>query len=216
MLSKIDYKMMAFFFKIRDYFKNPYKIMESIFSDIKRYKSKEILQIGHVEKIKKNLIFEDIKNFRILDYGCGPGSFSIAAAEYIQDIGGAPIIYAIDINKYAIKSLDKKIKKKHLEEQIVTILSEPNKTNINLESDSIDLAILFDVFHEINQKATVLNEIKRVLKVGGILAYDDHHLGVEGEKYLLNFDFEKIIINKEDRNRKDANFKYKLFKNLNN
>ena len=42
--------------------------------------------------------------------------------------------------------------------------------------NSIDIILLFDVYHELNSKVQVLEELYRVLKPEGILSVSDHHL----------------------------------------
>ena len=85
--SNLDFKMMAFCFAIRDKFKDPLK------------------------KIKKaNIKPGDY----VLDYGCGPGSYALIAAEVVGPTGK---IFAADIHPLAIK----KVKKKHQEKGSKTL-----------------------------------------------------------------------------------------------
>jgi len=46
------------------------------------------------------------KDQQVLEVGCGPGFFTIPAAEMVGEKG---MVYAIDINPYAIKKVEKKI-----------------------------------------------------------------------------------------------------------
>ncbi len=140
--SKIDFKFMAFFFKIRDKFNPPMRKIEK--SEIKLY--------DHV-----------------LDYGCGPGSYSIAAAEIVGSTGK---VYAADINPLAIKNVSKKALKKGL--QNIEVIS--TDCNTGLVDNSMDIVICFDVFHGIEDKKSVLKEFHRVLKPNSRLSFDDHHL----------------------------------------
>ena len=74
----------------------------------------------------------------ILDYGCGIGFNTIPAAEIVGEEG---TVYALDIHPLAIKSLEKKIKKKGLK-NVKTILSDLN-TELPDEFVDIILLILF-------------------------------------------------------------------------
>lgn len=143
--SNIDFKGMAFFFKIRDMFKPPMK------------------------KIKKSKIK---RGDFVLDYGCGPGSYSFAASEVVGKEGR---IYAADIHPLAIEIIKNKARKKHIE-NIKTIQTD---CNTNLPDDSIDLIICFDVMHAITDKKKLLKEFHRVLKLDGYLSFDDHHYNNE-------------------------------------
>jgi SAM-dependent methyltransferase len=54
----------------------------------------------------------DIKpGFHILDYGCGPGSYSLAAAELVGKSGK---VYALDIHPLAIQMVRDKVSKRGL------------------------------------------------------------------------------------------------------
>ena len=108
----------------------------------------------------------------VLDFGCGPGSYSISASRLI---GSSGKVYALDINSLAIDGIKKISSKKRLD-NIETILSD-YKTN--LSGNSIDVVILFDVYHELDDKVKVLEELYRVLKSEGVLLMSDHHLARE-------------------------------------
>ncbi|GAH52326.1 unnamed protein product, partial [marine sediment metagenome] len=55
---------------------------------------------------RKNILAEvDIKpGFYILDYGCGPGSYTIVAARLVGESGQ---VYALDIHPLAIQQVQK-------------------------------------------------------------------------------------------------------------
>jgi len=105
----------------------------------------------------------------ILDYGCGPGSYSIAAAKIVGPSGK---IYAADIHHSAIKEVNKRAMKKNLK-HIETIQTD---CKTRLEPNSIDIIICFDVLHGIEDKNCILKEFYRVLKPESILSFDDHHM----------------------------------------
>ena len=45
-----------------------------------------------------------------------------------------------------------------------------------LPSQSIDIVLLYDVFHMFSEKDKILKEIHRVLKPEGKLSFSDHHM----------------------------------------
>ena len=45
-----------------------------------------------------------------------------------------------------------------------------------MPDNSIDVVLLYDVFHELSDPQAVLSELHRVLKQGGILSFNDHHM----------------------------------------
>ena len=139
--SNLDFRLMAFFFKIRDFFKPPEEKVDKI-------------GLSPGEKV--------------LDYGCGTGSYSVEAA---KQVGTEGIVYAADIHPLAIKKVQKRAKKQGLS-NIYTIQTD---FKTGLEEKSIDVAICFDMLHDVPNYQDVLSEIHRVMKDDAVFAFDDHH-----------------------------------------
>lgn len=139
--SNLDFRFMAFFFKIRDLFKSP------------------------MIKINKAGVK---KGESILDYGCGSGSYALAAANVVKDSGK---VFAADIHPLAIKKLNRKIEKKDIK-NTVTIETE---LDTGLKDAGIDRVLCFDMLHDVEDKKSLMEEFHRILKPNGILAFDDHH-----------------------------------------
>ncbi len=139
------FRSMSFLFKIRDLLKNP------------------------IEKVKHGNLKP---GYKVLDYGCGPGSHTIKAAEIV---GANGIIYAADIHPLSALSVKKKAQKKGLS-NIIPIITN---CNIKIGSESVNVVFCFDAFHGIDNKECVLKEFNRVLKLNGILLLDDHHMTKE-------------------------------------
>jgi ubiquinone/menaquinone biosynthesis C-methylase UbiE len=119
---------------------------------------------------KKMLAEIDIETgHHILDFGCGPGIFSIMAAE---KTGPSGAVYALDIHPLAVRMVEQKKLKKNLK-NIETILSD---CRAPIPDSSIDLVIFLDVFHMLDNHDEVLAELHRVLKEEGIMAFSDHHM----------------------------------------
>lgn len=108
----------------------------------------------------------------VLDYGCGPGSYSIAAATLT---GASGKVYALDIHPLAIEKVQKKALKKGLK-NIQVILSD---RETGLKNASIDFVLLYDTFHGLRNPGAVLDELHRVLKADGFLSFSDHHMKEE-------------------------------------
>lgn len=141
-MSDLGFRIMALRFKIRDFFKP---------------RRDSVKEVGIKE------------GFRVLDYGCGPGSYVRAVSELVGKSGR---IYALDINPLAIKMVKKIAVKKQLP-NVETILST-RKTG--LPDDSIDVILLYDTFHDLSEPNMVLEELHRVSKPNGILSFSDHHM----------------------------------------
>lgn len=107
--------------------------------------------------------------FQVLDYGCGPGGYILPVAEMVGELGK---VYALDINPLAIQMVQNLAVNKHLK-NVITIYSD---CITGLPDNSIDVALLYDTFHDLENPDDVLNEIHRVLKPDGILSFNDHHM----------------------------------------
>jgi len=131
---------------------------------VKHFKKRD-KEYPPLNKIKKTKIKE---GSIVLDYGCGPGSYSIAAAQVVGDLGK---IYAADIHPLAIEEVKKRAKETGLI-NIETILTD---CDTNLEENSIDVVLLLDIYHDLSDPENILRELHRVLKKEGSLSVDDHH-----------------------------------------
>lgn len=140
-MSKTHFKFMVKYFKKRDEKYPPHNKIEKT-------------------KIKEGNI--------ILDYGCGPGSYSIAAAKVV---GIAGRVYAADIHPLAIEEVKKRAKEKNLK-NVETILTD---CDTSLEDNIIDVVLLLDIYHDLSDTESILKELHRVLTKEGWLSVDDHH-----------------------------------------
>jgi len=105
----------------------------------------------------------------VLDYGCGPGSYALAAAELV---GQAGKVYAADANALAVQRVREIASKKGMR-NIETIHTD---CATGLASESVDVALLYDTYHDLANPEDVLGELHRVLKPNAILSFSDHHL----------------------------------------
>jgi ubiquinone/menaquinone biosynthesis C-methylase UbiE len=110
--------------------------------------------------------------FNVVDYGCGPGSYITPLASLVGQNGH---VYAIDVNPLAIQSVQRLVSKKGLS-NIVTIVTD---CNTGLPSGCMDIVLLYDILHGLEERDRVLVEISRVLKTNGILSVSDHHMKKE-------------------------------------
>jgi ubiquinone/menaquinone biosynthesis C-methylase UbiE len=125
---------------------------------------------------RMNILKEvDIKpGFSVLDYGCGPGGYVTAAAQLVTESGK---VYALDIQPLAIRRVQNIAKKQKIA-NVETILSD---CATGLPDESIDVVLLYDIFHGLSQPDEVLTELHRVLQPDGILSFNDHHIKEEKE-----------------------------------
>ncbi len=102
----------------------------------------------------------------VLEVGCGPGFFTIPAAEIVEAEG---TIYAVDVHPAAIARVKERIEKGGIR-NVKPILA--NASDTGLPDKSIDLAFVFGLLHIAGGIEDVISEVHRVLKPGGILSFE--------------------------------------------
>ncbi len=105
----------------------------------------------------------------VLDFGCGPGSYVVPTARIV---GPGGHVYALDIHPLALRMTEDRARKAGLT-NVSTIHSG---LATGLKAESVDVALLYDVFHGLERPDAVLLELHRVLKPTGLLSVHDHHL----------------------------------------
>lgn len=140
--SNIDFNLMSLVFWIRDLFSPPMNVLKE--AGIK-------------------------EGFRVLDYGCGPGSYIVPLA---QMVGPSGTVYALDLHPLAITKVNN-LARKHDLSNVRTIQSD---CQTGLPDEHVDTVLLYDVFHDLSQPQAVLAELYRVLGASGTLSFCDHHL----------------------------------------
>ena len=114
----------------------------------------------------------------VLDFGCGPGSFSLAAARLVGKEGR---VWAVDIHPLAVRMVERRARRRGLT-QLKAVFSD---RETGLEAESVDVVLLYDVLHEIDDKPALLEEFHRLLRPGGLLSFHDHFLGGDEISELL-------------------------------
>ena len=105
----------------------------------------------------------------VLDYGCGPGSYVVKVAGMVGEGGH---VYALDRQPLALRMVSEAARHAHVS-NVTTILSDGYT---GLPSNSVDVALLYDIYHDLLKPQSVLKELYRVLKPTGMLSSHDHHL----------------------------------------
>ena len=150
--SDIAFRLMTLTYKLRDLFQNPRRDLE-----------------------KARLT----KGMSVVDYGCGPGSFTIPAAELVGE-GGR--VFAVDIHPLAISTVERKASRKGLK-NVETALVRGYDTGI--EESSTDRVLLIDTIHLIEDPDALFGEIHRMLKRDGLLFMEKGHMPMSKQKELV-------------------------------
>lgn len=116
--------------------------------------------------------------YQLLDFGCGPGGYSLMAAKQVAPGG---MVYALDIVPGAAEKLEKKAAKQGMD-NIHTITSA---CETGLADGSMDVVMFFDLLHMLSEPDKVVAELRRVLKASGKLWVNCHHLTDEDIKECI-------------------------------
>ncbi|HOX22463.1 MAG TPA: methyltransferase domain-containing protein, partial [Elusimicrobiales bacterium] len=101
--------------------------------------------------------------FRVLDYGCGPGSY-IAVLSALAGAEGK--VYALDKHPLAIKAVECIITRNNLP-NVETIRSEEHTA---LPDNLLDRILFYDILHyPLKNMGEIFTELHRILKPDGLL-----------------------------------------------
>ena len=138
----------------------------------------------------------DVSKPVILDYGCGAGNYSFASAYAFDQ---QCTVYAVDISKRWLDYIADKVK----DENITCINTVEGREDYrhDFDNDTFDLVIYADMFHgeEKNygglHRFVMLDEAKRTLKRGGVLAVLPFHLSNfrDKDKKKCKYTYKKLI-----------------------
>lgn len=103
----------------------------------------------------------------VLDLGCGSGAFTPFIARTVGEKGK---VYALDIQTDMLKQLENKLSRPENRDIKNIKLIEGNAYELPFDNNSLDLVNMVTVLQEIPDRKKALQEVKRVLKPGGILA----------------------------------------------
>lgn len=104
---------------------------------------------------------------QVLEVGCGPGFFTIPAANIVGKAAG--IVTAIDVNPLAVKHVQRKIETQGVI-NARAIVADAAQTN--LPDQGFDLAFLFGFARPIGAMERIWPELHRLLKPAGILSFE--------------------------------------------
>jgi ubiquinone/menaquinone biosynthesis C-methylase UbiE len=97
----------------------------------------------------------------VLDFGCGPGYFTIDIA---QMVGKSGRVIAADLQEGMLQKLRNKIQGTELEQRITLHKCEAKRMGL---SENFDFILAFYMVHEIPDQERLFNEIGSILKPNG-------------------------------------------------
>jgi len=117
----------------------------------------------------------------VMDYGCGPGFFTVDMAKMVGPTGR---VFAVDIQEGMLEKLNRKLLNTDLADRIQPHLCQSEGIRL---SERIDFVLAFYVIHEIPGQEMFFREIVSMLKPGGSL------LMVEPPFHVTKSAFKKSI-----------------------
>lgn len=128
-----------------------------------------IKETVHPQAEKRAKTFGIVEGMTIVDYGCGPGRYTIPFAKIVGNQGK---VFATDLSKMAGEEIKKKIKQHHLNN---IQFSLANGYNSNIDNEIADMVFALDIFIMIDNPKKFLMELNRICKKDGVLIIDDGH-----------------------------------------
>ena len=111
---------------------------------------------------------------RVLEVGCGPGFFTLPAAELVGERGR---VVALDNNRAAVRHVARSVLKGSVT-NVDVLLGDAAATGV--PSGSQDLVFMYGVVHALwSNLDAVLSETHRVLKRGGVLSMSRSRISEE-------------------------------------
>ncbi len=119
------------------------------------------------------------KGMQVLEVGCGSGAITTFVA---RAVGNKGKVHALDIQPKMLQQLENKLSQPENQDITNIKLIENSAYDLPFDDNSLDLVFMITVLGEIPDQNKALQEIKRVLKPGGILAITEMFLDPD---YLL-------------------------------
>ncbi|MBV9706630.1 MAG: methyltransferase domain-containing protein [Chloroflexi bacterium] len=121
---------------------------------------------------------------RVLELGPGPGAFTVDAS---QRVGRDGQLIAVDIQPGMIARVRQKLQEAHVSN---TETHVADAYHLPLDNESIDRAFLVTVLPEISDRGRALAELRRVLKLNGILSITEDFMDPD---YLFEFETKNLV-----------------------
>jgi ubiquinone/menaquinone biosynthesis C-methylase UbiE len=127
---------------------------------------------GRDERLQINRVMDILgitagKN--VADIGAGSGWFTVRAA---KRVGGAGVVYAVDINPEATRYIDERAQKEKID-NVKTILSQADDPK--LPANSVDSVLMLKTYHEIAKPVTLLQNLHAALRPGAKVGVIDRN-----------------------------------------
>ena len=146
----------------------------------------------HIQEVMKGIGVRS--NQKVLDFGCGTGTYTIPIAKLVGKRGK---VYALDKDEIALDELKTRARKDGIS-NIEIVFSSNFKTNFSEEK--IDVVLLYDVIHQIEDWDGLFSEIHRILKPNGFVSVYPMHVDTQKIKRTMVKNFFSLMDEKYEGN----------------
>lgn len=105
----------------------------------------------------------------VVDYGCGPGRYSVEFARLVGENGK---VLAVDLLELALQETEKRVAELGYK-NVQTYLAQGYNSGIT--SNSVDIVFAIDMFHHVQNLTVFLEELHRIAKDDGLLILSGGH-----------------------------------------
>ncbi|MDA4123014.1 MAG: class I SAM-dependent methyltransferase [Thaumarchaeota archaeon] len=102
------------------------------------------------------------KGMTVADLGCGPGFFTLPVASIV---GPSGLVYAIDSSPTMLRHLRRSIKAAGVSKRAFRII-EADVSRTGIPAATVDVALFANVLHDIDDKRSFLEEVRRICRKG--------------------------------------------------
>jgi len=156
---------------------------------LKKYSEKVLTEVG----IKEGQI--------VLDFGCRTGNYTIPVAKMVGHDG---YVYALDNNKKSLDELMQRAKSNRLKN--IKRIDTTEQPKIPLSDESVDVILLYDVIHLVNDRKKLFDEVYRIARKNALISVlpkhfrRDMHMNLTEIKQEIEktFSFERKLFRKID------------------
>lgn len=129
----------------------------------------QIIDHIHPHVPQKADSFGIMNGMTVVDYGCGPGRYTV---EFARLVGGNGKVLAVDLVQLALRETEKRAAEQGCK-NIETYLAQDY--NSGIASGVADIVFAIDMFHHVKNPAVFLKELYRIAKDDGLLILSGGH-----------------------------------------
>ena len=109
------------------------------------------------------------RGMTVVDYGCGPGRYTMEFARLVSSDGK---VYAVDVLEIALQETQKNLRENGINNVELKLAKEYDS---GIENKAADIVFAIDMFHHVQNTDAFLKELHRIAKDDGLLVLSGGH-----------------------------------------